>query len=387
MKPLLSIVIPTKDRYKYLKHLLLLIDSFNYSEIEVIVQDNTENNKEIQEFLDLKSFQYLKYYHNSKQLAVSKNCDLAIQNSSGEYVCMIGDDDGITRHIVDCVHWMSQNNVDVVVPSDITYHWPDFISSITGDISDTLFYKNFTKEVKITDPIMTLREIMEKGFINRGDLPLVYHGIVKREALDKIYLIGETYFPGPSPDIANGVALCFCINKYVRIDFPIIIGGASISHGGGIRKLKNKIADIEEIPFLPKNAKENWENNIPRVWTTETVWPESAIKALRYVGKEDLIDKINFEYLLATFIAFHFPLREMAIKLSKKKFKLFYYVANIALKRYFHGFKRLIMRKLFHISDGNIIIHNLNDIEQAQQFLLEIEPVFEIQDRLNESNR
>jgi glycosyltransferase involved in cell wall biosynthesis len=387
MKPLLSIVIPTKDRYKYLKHLISLIGSFNSSEIEVVIQDNTENNQEIQEFLEQKNIQYIKYFHNSNQLAVSKNCDLAILNSTGEYVSMIGDDDGMTRHIIDSVHWMKHNNIDVLVPSDITYHWPDFISSITGDISDTLFYKDFTKEVKITDPIMTLREIMKKGFIDRGDLPLVYHGIVKREALDKIYHIGGTYFPGPSPDIANGVALCFCIKKYVRIDFPIIIGGASISHGGGIRKLKNKVANIEEIPFLPKNAKKNWENNIPRVWTTETVWPESAIKALRYVGKKDLIEKINFEYLLATFIVFHFPFRKMAINLSKKKFKLFYYIAGIAFKRYFDGFKRLIMRKLFHKSDGNMIIHNLNDIEQAQQFLLEIEPVFEIPDRINESNR
>lgn len=384
MRPPLSIVIPTKDRYKYLKHLLSLIASFNNIEIEVVIQDNSENNKEIMEFLEKENCQYIKYFHNSKQISVSKNCDLAIHNSTGEYVCMIGDDDGITRHIVDCVHWMKQNNVDVLVPSDITYHWPDFINSITGDISATLFYKDFTKEVKITDPIITLREIMKKGFINRGDLPLVYHGIVKRDALDEICRLGDTYFPGPSPDIANGVALCFCIKKYVRIDFPIIIGGASISHGGGIRKLKNKVANIEELPFLPKNAKEKWENNIPKVWTTETVWPESAIKALRYIGKEDLIEKINFEYMLATFVVFHFPLRKMAIRLTKNKFKLLCYVLIMTFRRYYNGFKALIMLRFFSKYNVNKVVKNISSIEQAHQYLIEIEPVFEILNGLNE---
>lgn len=378
MEPLLSIVIPTKDRYKYLKHVLSLIDGFKNDAIEIVLQDNTEDNKEIMDFLERAVYKNIKYFHNSKQLPISENCDLAINNSTGEYVCMIGDDDGVTSHIIECVNWMKQNDIDALIPGDVSYHWPDFINSITGDLSATLSYSEFSKEAKITDPMETLRKLMRKGFINRGELPLVYHGIVKREALDKVYRIGETYFPGSSPDIANGVALCFCVKKYVRIDFPVIISGASLTHGGGVRKLKNKAANIADVPFLPRNAKQNWENNIPRVWTGETVWPESAIKALRYMGQEDLIKKINFEYMLATFIVFHLPLFMMAIKLSKNRFKLFWYVVNITLQRYSNGFKRLTMMKLFHLSDGNKVIRNLNDIEQAVHYLYGIEPIFSV---------
>ena len=49
--PLLSIIIPTKDRYKYLKILISLIDSYNLSELELIIQDNTSDNTEILKFL------------------------------------------------------------------------------------------------------------------------------------------------------------------------------------------------------------------------------------------------------------------------------------------------------------------------------------------------
>ena len=46
---LLSIVVPTKNRYYYLKSLIKLVQSFNSNEIELVVQDNTENNSEILE--------------------------------------------------------------------------------------------------------------------------------------------------------------------------------------------------------------------------------------------------------------------------------------------------------------------------------------------------
>lgn len=377
MKPLLSIVVPTKDRYKYLKHLILLIDSFNSNEIELILQDNTVNNEDILDFIGQNNYPFIKYFHNKEQLPICDNSDLAILHSSGEYVCFIGDDDGVTSHIIDCVRWMKNEDVDVVVPSTVSYRWPDFINSITGNLSATLSFKEFKKTITMVNPMTALRESMKKGFINRGNLPLLYHGIVKREVLDKIYDIGKTFFPGPSPDIANGVALCPFVKKYARVDFPIIISGASVAHGGGVRKLKNKVADIDDVPALPKKAKENWEQNIPRVWAGVTVWPESAIKALRYLGREDLIKEVNFEHMLASFIVFHSPLCNMAMKLSENKFKLFLNVVTKVCQRYFNGIRRLIMRKLFQKSDGKKIIYNLNDIEQAHLYLYGIEPDFD----------
>ena len=60
---LLSIVVPTKDRYFYLKHLIELIKSFNSDDIELIIQDNTSNNTEIINYLDNLDFPHLKYYY------------------------------------------------------------------------------------------------------------------------------------------------------------------------------------------------------------------------------------------------------------------------------------------------------------------------------------
>ena len=48
MGSLLSVVVPTKDRYYYLKKLIDLVDSFGYGEeLELVVQDNTAKYSEI----------------------------------------------------------------------------------------------------------------------------------------------------------------------------------------------------------------------------------------------------------------------------------------------------------------------------------------------------
>jgi len=368
-RPLLSIVIPTKDRYFYLKKLIVLIDSFQSTEIELVLQDNTFDNTEIIEFLQQKDYSYIQYAHKSEQIPVSLNSDLAILNSTGEFVCFIGDDDGVTSYIIDCAHWMKQHNIDVVVPAQISYSWPDFISKNGLSYSGKLIHQPLDGKIIPIDPIQALSDIMAKGFINRGHLPLVYHGIVKRSILDKIYEIGGTYFPAPSPDIANGVALSLIVDKYFNMNIPIIISGASKTHGGGIRKLKNHVANIEDVPFLPKAAKQNWESNIPKVWTGETIWPESAIKALRYMGREDLITNINFEYLYLHFIVYHFSLRSLAYKLSKKPIKLGFFVIFMIGKRYFNAFFRLIYLKIFRKISGKIVFSNVEDINKAVELL------------------
>ncbi len=364
-RPLLSIVIPTKDRYYYLKKLIELIDGFQSDEIELVLQDNTADNTEILEFLKQKEYPYIRYAHNSEQIPISLNSDLAILNSTGKYVCFIGDDDGVTKYIIDCVTWMQNNDIDAVIPSIVSYTWPDIITFKGLDDAGKLSFNDIDNKIIFVNPIDTLVDLMKRGFIDRGNLPLVYHGVVKRSVLDEIYKIGNTFFPGSSPDIANGVALSLLVKKYANINMPLIISGASKTHGGGIRKMKNRAANIEDLPFLPKNAKENWEKNIPRVWTGETVWCESAIKTLRYMDREDLIEKVNFENMYAHFIAFHFPLRSLAYKLSNNKLKLFFSSSFVIIKRYFNAAIRLIWLKLFGKIKGKITYNNILDINSA----------------------
>lgn len=364
-KKLLSIVVPTKDRYYHLKKLIELIDSFQSEDIELVLQDNTADNTEILNFFKQKEYPYIRYAHQSEPIPVYLNSDLAILNSTGEYVCFIGDDDGVTKYILDCVRWMKINGIEAMRPTLVNYNWPDYILLNGLPYAGKMTHIIFNSSITFVNPLDTLNDLMDEGFINTGNLPLVYHGVVKRSVLDKIYEIGNTYFPGSSPDIANGVSLSLLVNKYVNVNMPLTISGASKTHGGGSRSVKHGVAKIEDIPFLPKNAKENWEKNIPRVWSGETVWCESAIKSLRYMKREDLIEKVNFENMYSQFVAFRFSHRNLAYKLTNNKFKLFFTSSFIIIKRYYYAILRLVYFKLFGKTKGKTTFNNVKDINSA----------------------
>jgi glycosyltransferase involved in cell wall biosynthesis len=373
---MLSIVVPTKDRYEQLKHLINLIDGFRLEEIELVIQDNTFNNNEILEFLRLKRRSNLKYYHSKEQLPVYLNADLGIHHSTGEYVCLIGDDDGVIPNIIDCVKWMKINDIDALRPAITIYNWPDFLDFGKNNLSGALLYDNFSYTVNEHNSIEELQELANRGFDHIYTIPKVYQGIVKRKCLDEIYKIGGTYSPGPSPDMATAVALSFVVKKFVAINLPVILIGQCQTVGGGERKLKGGVKNIDEVPFLPKNTKENWNSRIPKVWCSQTVWPEAAIKAIQYMNKESEI-KINYEFILARFIRTHKSKKIIAIQLSKNKAKLFYYLGHFKIERVFLAIrwrmKYFVTRKRQFEGRDNII-HCINNIEEVSAYLMKEYP-------------
>lgn len=373
--PLLSIVIPTKDRYYYLKHLIELIKSFNSKEIEIVVQDNTSDNKEIVEYLDNLNYPQLKYFHTKEQIPISLNSDLSIRNSTGQYVCFIGDDDGVTKYILDCCKWMKSSGIECVVPEGYSYNWPDAneLAAVKGlERGGTIFWKEPSSEIRIVNTKDALHTLFKKGCTERAVLPLLYHAVVKRSALDKIWDTCGSYFPGASPDIANGVALALVIDKFAFVTCPVAFSGASKHLGGGEAKMKHRgTTDFKSLPFLPKNLEEMWDERVPKVWTAPTIWCQSSIMAFRAMHREDLVNKINYESMYEVFVVFYYYYRNLAYRLTNNKFRLFVKSSIGIIKRYWNAFRRLAYQRVFHksySSDRNVT-KGLKNIIEVNNFL------------------
>lgn len=376
---LLSIVVPTKDRYPYLKHLINLVKGFNSSKIELVIQDNTKDNGEILDFLNSINFEHIKYNHIEEQIPISLNSDKAIKNSTGKYVCFIGDDDGISRHIIECVEWMDCNNVDVVKSEFALYKWPSFPNGNHVKFSSTLCLGRYKSTYKYVSPEDGLLELIKTGFTTLKHMPKVYNGIASRATLEKIYSICGTYFPGPSPDMANAVALSLVCEKFAFVDFPIIIGGQCKHVGGNVRKIKGGHLKLSETPFLPKDSEAVWESFLPKIWCVETVWPESGIKALRKMNHDEYLRYNNIPLLLGRFAANRPDIKEMAYSLSPKKMKILYYqiiTKVINQKKKFLSLFNYLFRNLD--GDNLVIYRNIQTIEEAENFIYEMYPTFDI---------
>ena len=368
---LLSIVVPTKNRYPYLFKLMEVIDGFHSNEVELVIQDNNEDNSVILDYFEKNGKKdYIVYDWHKESLPIFKNSDLAVRNSSGEYVCYIGDDDGVSKYIIDCCKWMHQNDIEAVYPDGYYYYWPD--AHISDRYKGSIKLSELDTRMVIHDSQQELSKLLAEGITTDGTLPRLYHGIVKRSTLDLVWDKCGSYFPGASPDISNGVALTFVIDKFATIQFPICYSGASKHLGGGAVAMKHQgTTDFKSLPFLPENIEEIWYEKVPKVWTAPTIYCESAIESMRNMGHEELIDDIDFEKQYEYFVAHFGYYRSLAYNLTKNKLSLFLRSLRIRLNDYLEGGIRVFKRKILHINPDNgfVFVHGLNDIVAVNQYI------------------
>ena len=329
IRKLLSIVVPTKDRYKYLKYLIELVAGFHSDEVELVIQDNSENNSEFLTYLNNLGYDFIRYNHIRGQIPMSDNSDKAILNSTGEYVCFLGDDDGLTRYTIDCARWMKRNKVDAVKPALIYYYWPDSIKENKNSRSAALKFKSFSGEICYKDPFKELIKVLKKGITDRGEMPLVYHSIVSREALDRVYNKCNTFFPGNSPDISNAVALSLTVKKYATINLPRSFSGNSVYHGGGVYASGRKgQPDITEVPWFRPNVVDSWNKKLPRIAAPSLIWADSAMHALNEMGREDLQKNVSFNKLYFYFGIKNHEYRKMLLDFYPNK-RSFYFFSTV----------------------------------------------------------
>lgn len=127
MNPLLSIVIPTRNRQVYCLAAVQQIVKLNLPSVEIVVQDNSDNDY-LSYSLNTPQMNavHVRYTYEPGELSFVDNFSHGIENSCGEYVCMIGDDDGVLPSIHEVADYASRNNLDAVIPAlNSVYFWPN----------------------------------------------------------------------------------------------------------------------------------------------------------------------------------------------------------------------------------------------------------------------
>ena len=375
--PIISIVVATKDRYVYLFKLIEYFrNSISSDDIEFVIQDNTLNNLEIIQFLKINQDQRIKYFHYPKWISMSDNFDKGIYNSTGDYVTLIGDDDGFLPWIVDLCFWLKNENIDAVVTKKPHYIWSDIGANIWLKGTDgQLTYHKHNLNVEEISLLNQRKLVLKNAAVSMEKLPRVYHGIVSRKKMDNLREKCGNFFPGGSPDMANAIALLEFISNPVYLNFPVIITGNGYNSAGGQGIRGKHHGEIKSKTFLPKNASENWESKVPHYWSGGTIYAESAIKAFTSSGRKDLVEKFNYNYLYAHCLVFdRLYLKDIFEKIKKEiqnqplsLFIILFYFIKIFFVRANTFIKNFIYNKL-NLSNSDI--KNFETINLASEFLI-----------------
>src|SRR5262249_38681440 len=95
--PRFSIVIPTRDRADTLRHTLRTCLAQDFADFEIVVSDN-DSSPAVREVVENFADSKIKYIRTRRLLAMSDSWEFALEHAAGEFITVIGSDDGLLLH-------------------------------------------------------------------------------------------------------------------------------------------------------------------------------------------------------------------------------------------------------------------------------------------------
>ena len=305
--PLLSIVIPTRNRAKYAISCLRSLLSVPDRDIEIVMQDNSDD-YELADFIRKAEIDpRLSYKVMEQKVDMIANWENGLSRATGEYVCIIGDDDSVNPEIIDAVRWMKLSNIECLIPVNAAnYVWPDLNMDQRAIFRPgDLRVAKFTGKITYHNPEDELLKCLYSSGQEFHELPKLYYGIVRRNILQQMKLSCGTCFPGVSPDMAVAVGLSGFVTEVCRLDYPLFLPGSSYNSAAGASGLGKHLGWLKDQPHLADYTEERWSSIIPAFYSVQTVWAETVIEALIASGRDDLTIQFNFQKLYAHLIIFY----------------------------------------------------------------------------------
>ena len=372
--PLITIIIPTKNRYETLLPVVKsILNTIKSSDFEIVVQDNSDSNLPAIDYFETCKDNRLHYFYQSGSLSISENTTLAIEQIKGKYSIFIGDDDLVSPYICEIVKKLDNLNAVGLIYTPANYWWEsvEFTSEnyyyrkkalwIPKKISNRFVKKNSKSELDF---------MLGKGAVGYYQLPRFYHGIILTKALKDIKDNIGTYLSGSCPDIALSTSLAFVTDEYYFVHFPVSVFGACKNSGGGWTVNKTHFGRIEEQRFLQKGIVDRWDPNIPLIWSERTIYPQTVYETLKAF---ECSKKINYIAFYASMLAnerFLFRYWYPAVKTYCRENRFNYLKIVLKYLKISTGIQLYKIKKMTR-SFNYDVVHD-QTIEQCMQTLLEM---------------
>lgn len=301
---LLSILIPTQNRQFYCAFAVKQIYACTDDRVQIVVQDNSDDDS-LKGMLEAESYSdRVEYYYISDVIPCSANYNAAISHAKGEYVCSIGDDDGVLPQIVEMTEFAKKHHIGAVHPNvGALYYWPAVSDAAEGKLILGKHNATFT----LADPKDAIQKLLSEGCQHYMTMPLAkgYHGIVRRDYFEKVHEITGQYCGALSSDMFMCVTLSLTVDRVLMIDHPVTISGACRASTSGDSINKKNFGPLDTCPLFV-GQEYRWSDRVPAFYSGNTVWADSGVHAFEAMGRQDLLALFNIEKLSAL-CTFKFP--------------------------------------------------------------------------------
>lgn len=247
-EPLISLLLPTCERCKYLPYALQTILANDAENFEVILSDNFSQDQTREVALKYSDFR-VRYFNTGRRLSMCDNFEFALEKARGRYIVAIGDDDAVMPYAFGAMERLIEDyRPSALYWRGTLYHW-----KVEG-MSAPYFRLTPVCRPREMDVRGLARNSVRWGGVRHSRLPRVYHSLVDRSVLDALRRDTGRVFHSTQPDVFLAQALPRYLDRVLDVGGPMTVPGASailpveierakLSGGLFARKLRQFLAE------------------------------------------------------------------------------------------------------------------------------------------------
>jgi glycosyltransferase involved in cell wall biosynthesis len=234
-RPRFSVVIPTRERAGTLRHSLRTCLDQDFDDYEIVVADNASS-PATKQVVDEAASPRIRYLRSDRPLAMSANWERAVAAARGEYVTVLGDDDGLLPFALRELDGLARRHG---TPPAVHWHrgiytWPDL--AVPADAN--LLKLPLDRWVRECDGRSRIAAAARYE-IGADMLPMIYNAAVHHSLLDRHRQLAGRVFPNLYPDVYTGFAFAYLAGTFLSVGVPLGIAGLS-GHSNGVSFLQVK---------------------------------------------------------------------------------------------------------------------------------------------------
>jgi len=235
MRPLLSVLIPTRNRPEELSSLLAIIEKYKITDVEFIVSDNSDVK------LKYRNIPSVNYISPNKILNMTDHWNWLLTHAQGKFITYLGDDDAfIPSELAKLIEFARKCASDIIWTTHSGYGWP-----LEGNHGN--FFLNYDNKPKTTSINKIRNKILKAD--HRTDLPTPYSRVIfNRKIIESFWSANPEakFCSSRIPDISAGVKLAFLSNSQCNFGRVVFISGVSKSSNGRLTQ-----SDKNNLLFNP----------------------------------------------------------------------------------------------------------------------------------------
>jgi hypothetical protein len=231
-----SVVIPTRNRPNTLASALRSCMEATFSDCEILICDNSDLGPRtaVRDLVDSIADRRVRLIENPETpCSMSRNWSFAVHEAVGEYVTVLGDDDGMLEFGLPVAEQvLRESEADVLLWPGSCYRWPD-CAEVNRRI--TLFlshgsHPGCTEWTKVCGK-QFLQSVLNWP-MSYHSFPMLYNAVVRKSIFAPLISRVNDFLLGQSPDIFSGVAACVLGKSFVRTDTSLTLQGLSGKSNG-----------------------------------------------------------------------------------------------------------------------------------------------------------